>query len=315
MQSQRHVRRAGMRTGAVLVGLVSVGVLAGCVGTSDAGSGGEASGSVEDQSGAESFGLSPVDSVTELVPDDLKDKTLSVAIYTDGAPQQFLEDDKVVGIQADFAQAVSEVAGLDFSVAGIGSWDSIIPGLQTGRFDSAFADFGITEERQEVFDLVYQFDLPTGFAVQEGSDLSLEVESDLCGTTLATVAGSFFIDQVEDISARCVEDGNPEITIQTFPSQTDSILAVSTGRTQVYAVSSDQLAYAAEKENSGLQVEAFEYAPVPQGIGVTKDSPLGAVYVEALKVLIDDGTYQDILDKWGISTAAITADQVVINPL
>ncbi|QJU55128.1 ABC transporter substrate-binding protein [Herbiconiux sp. KACC 21604] len=300
-------------TATLVAAMATAALLAGCStpGSED----GTPTAGAESGSGAESFGLSPVDSVTALVPDDLAGKALTVAIYNDGAPQQFLEDGKLVGIQPDFAQAVAEVSGLDFQASGVGSFDSIIPGLQGGRYDAAFVDFGVTEERQEIVDLVFQFVLPTGFAVREGAELTLDTQSDLCGIKLATLAGSYFIDQVEAISEECVAGGEPAIDIQTFPTQTDAVLAVSTGRSDAYAVSSDQLAYAADQENAKLAVQAFEHEPLPQAIGVPKDSALGPVVVEALKVLIADGTYQKILDKWGISTAAITADQVVINPL
>lgn len=299
---------------AVFAGLAAAVLLVGCS-TSTDGADDSAGSSGSSQSGAESFGLSPVDSVTALVPDDIAGKTLDVAIYTDGAPLQFLEDGKVVGINADLAEAVSEVSGLDFNVIGVGSWDSIIPGVQTGRYDTAFAGFGITEERQAIFDLVYNFALPTGFASKADGGLEISEKSDLCGAQVGTLAGSFFIDQVQKISDSCASDGDPEITIQSFPAQTDAVLAVSTGRVDVYAVSSEQLAFAAAEEGSGLAVQPFVFDPIPHGVGVAKDSPLGPVFVESFKALIEDGTYAEILDKWGISSAAITADQIVINPL
>lgn len=314
MHVQQNVRKRGLWA-AIAGGALSLAMLAGCTAGTGNDSAGPSNDSGKSESGAEPFGLSPVDSVTALVPSDLKGKALTIAIYTDGAPQQYLEGKKVVGIQPDFAQAVSEVSGLTFNVKGVGSWDSIIPGVQTGRYDAAFADFGITKERQEAFDLVFMFVTPTGFAVKEGSDLQLKEQDDLCGIKVATLNGSSFIPDIEEISAACVDGGHPAIEIQTYPAQTDALLAVSTGRAEAFANTNDQLAWAASQDGSGITVQPFEYNPVPMAIGVPNDSPLGPLFVEALKTLMEDGTYQKILDKWGISSAAITPEQVVIDPL
>jgi hypothetical protein len=130
-----------------------------------------------------------VESVTALVPADLKDKTVTVAIYNDGAPQQFLENGKLVGIQPNFA------------------------------------DFGITKERQETIDMVFQFVSPTGFAAQKGSDLTVDEQGDLCGLGVAVPAGSSFLGDLGTISDLCVANGGPALVIQTFPTQTDGVFA------------------------------------------------------------------------------------------
>jgi len=317
MATIRSVSR--MRTLSILsIAAASALLLAGCTVDDGTGAGSDSTTSVatgKNLNGAESFGLKPADSVTKLVPSDLKGKTLTVALYNDGAPQDYIEDGKLVGIQADFAQAVSELSGLDFQFASVGSFDSLIPGLQSKRYDAAFVDFGATAERQKIVDLVHQFDLPTGFGVVAGSSLKIDTAEDLCGTTAGLAAGSYFIEQVQGISKDCTDAGKKAITVQAYPSESQSVLAVTSGRTQVYATSSDQLAFAASKSRSKLDVQKFTYKPIPQAIGVPKDSKLGPVIVAAVKEMIEDGSYAKILKKWDIETAAITADDVVINPV
>jgi polar amino acid transport system substrate-binding protein len=56
-----------------------------------------------------------------------------------------------------------------------------------------------------------------------------------------------------------------------------------------------------ELETVGLTVP-----PAPYGVGLRKDSTeLKAAIEDALQNIIDDGTYDDILDKWGLTSGAI----------
>jgi polar amino acid transport system substrate-binding protein len=67
------------------------------------------------------------------------------------------------------------------------------------------------------------------------------------------------------------------------------------------------MAGAVKKVGGGLSLvgDVYDAAPygiaVPKNAGTTKEAILGAV-----KALIADGTYQAILDKWGVANGAIT---------
>lgn len=306
--------RRGRHSGAALVvGLALIGGMSACGSDS---SGTTAAGKEQAaKAPAVGFGLSVDPEVAKLVPSSVKGKVLNNAIYNDGAPQQFLEHGKLVGIQPDLANAVSEVMGVKFKTIPVGSFDSIIPGLQGGRYDLAFADFGITAEREKVVDFVEQFTLGTSFGVKTGSGKAIAKEDDLCGVKLGTLAGSYFLDQVRAIGKRCVAARKPAITVQSYPTQSAAVLAVANSRADAYAVSTDQLAYAAKQTHGQMTAQPFVYEPIPQGVGIPKGSPLSKPLQAAIRALIRNGTYAKILDKWGISASAITADQVAINPV
>jgi len=256
-----------------------------------------------------------VQAVADLVPDDVKaEGKIDNAIYNDAAPQMFLEGGKLVGIQPDFAAAVSAVMGIEFNTVPVGSFDSIIPGLQGGRYDIAFSDFGITAEREKVVDLVVQFDLGTGFASKKGSGTTVAQASDLCGLRLGTLTGSYFLDQAKALSEQCRADGAEPIAIQAFPTQSTAVLAVTNGRTDLYASSSDQIAYVAKKEGAGVEAQSFAYEPIPQGIGLPESSPLGPAVQAAVRELIANGTYDEILAEWGLESSAVPAERIEIDP-
>jgi polar amino acid transport system substrate-binding protein len=58
------------------------------------------------------------------------------------------------------------------SNSSVGSFDSLIPGVVSGRFDMLTADLGVTEDRLEQVDFVTEFQVATAFAVKEGSDIT-----------------------------------------------------------------------------------------------------------------------------------------------
>lgn len=267
------------------------------------------------KSGTSQFGLKEDPEVAKLVPSEFTSGPVVNAIYNDAPPQNFLEDGELVGVQVDLAQALSEVMGITFEIESIGNFDTLIPGLQNGRYDISMSDFGVTLEREEVIDFVYIFDLGTSFAVKEGSDLKIAEGADLCGHSVGLLSGSYFLPQADALSAECEAAGEPPLEVQKYPTQSAAILAVKNNRVEAYGASSDQIGYLADQGNAGLSAQPFVYEAIPQGIGMPKDSELTPAVAEALKVLIEEGTYQEILDKWGIGAAAITADEVATTPV
>lgn len=314
LSNPRTGRRPARRIAAgTSIAVVALSLLSAC-GSGDDAAGSGASGEDAPPAASE-FGLETDAAVAELVPAEFKDAPAVNAIYNDAPPQNFLEDGKLVGVQVDLNQALSEIMGIEFKVESIGNFDTIIPGLQNGRYDVAMSDFGVTKEREEVIDFVYMFDLGTSFAVKEGSDLTFEEGTDLCGHSVGLLAGSYFLPQADALSADCEAAGEEPLAVQSFPTQSAAILAVKNNRVEAYGASSDQIGYLADQDGAGLSAQPFVYEAIPQGIGFPKGSELAPAVEAGLKALIEEGPYQEILDKWGIGSAAITADEVTTSPV
>jgi polar amino acid transport system substrate-binding protein len=52
------------------------------------------------------------------------------------------------------------------------------------------------------------------------------------------------------------------------------------------------------------------YGTAPYGIAMPKDLKLEKPVLDALKVLMSNGKYKEILTKWGIQSGAITNPQI-----
>lgn len=309
MTTHQHPHRT---TGMLAIALTGVLALAGCADpepTEAAADGGrQATGGSMITT---SWGQEPVDAVVELLPEDLRGGTITNAVYNDFPPQEFLEGNTLVGIQPDIALALSEVMGVTFDNIGTGNFDSIIPGLMSGRYDMASADFGVTTERLEQVDFVTQFAIGTGFAVKEGSDVTIDDPMDLCGLSIGLQAGSYYIDQVEAASADCEEAGEEAIQVQTFPNDGARTLALTNGRIDTTGTNEDVLAYQIATGNVAMELQELVYEPVTQAIALPDDSPLGPAVEAAMKEIVNNGTYQQILDKWGVAHLAYDSSEHV----
>jgi polar amino acid transport system substrate-binding protein len=251
-----------------------------------------------------SWGQKPVESVAALVPAEFKNKPIANAIYNNFPPQEFLEGQTLVGIQPDIALAVSEVMGVKLNNASVGSFDSLTPGVASGRYNMSSADFGVTKDRLKQVDFVTEFKIGTGFAVKKGSGITIGKATDLCGHSVGVQAGSYFIDQINGANAQCTSAGLAPIKLQTYPDDGARILAISNGRVQVPATTQDALEYTIKSQNVPLELQSFVYKPLEQAIVIPDGSALGPAVEAAMKEIVKNGTYAKIMKKWGAQSIA-----------
>jgi polar amino acid transport system substrate-binding protein len=73
------------------------------------------------------------------------------------------------------------------------------------------------------------------------------------------------------------------------------------------------VAYAVKQTNGQLELLGDIYDSAPYGYVVNKDqTDFAQALAGAVGALIADGTYKQILDKWGVSAGAI--DNPAVNP-
>ena len=102
------------------------------------------------------------------VPSAIKSKgTLTVAADATYAPNEFIGGNgkTVEGMDPDLAQALAGVMGLKVKVVNA-SFDGIIPGLASGKYDLGMSSFTDTKERQKTVDFVTYFSAGTSFYVK-----------------------------------------------------------------------------------------------------------------------------------------------------
>lgn len=242
------------------------------------------------------------------VPQEIRDRgTLVVASDASYAPNEFFDEDgkTIIGTDADLAKALGTTLGLEIELKNA-TFDSIIPGLDAGKFDIALSSFTDTKEREETVDMVTYLTAGTGFYTTADSPTEVETVADLCGKKVAVQKGTV---QQEDVEAQNKECDEP-IDIQVFTQQTDVDLALTSGKAQVALADSPVALYAVKQSDGTLQSTGKDYDSAPYGIAVNKELGITEAIQAAVQVMIDDGTYAAILEKWNLTSGAIEESKI-----
>jgi polar amino acid transport system substrate-binding protein len=241
------------------------------------------------------------------VPAKIKAKgTLIVAADATYAPNEFIGSDgkTVVGMDPDLAQAIGKQLGLKMKVVNA-TFDTIIPGLQAGKYDLGMSSFTDTKAREKVVDFVTYFSAGTSFYVKVRGGPNIQSLADLCGRTVSVEKGTTEQSDATAQNAKCKKAGKSGVTILAFPDQNSANLAISSGRAQVGMADSPVAAYQVKESNGQFKLSGKPYGAAPYGIAIPKGSGMAQPVLAAVKALIANGQYMAILKKWGIASGAI----------
>ncbi|MCU1437118.1 MAG: hypothetical protein JWP66_205 [Naasia sp.] len=283
--------------------LIAVGALAAC------------SGGAADPGGSSGGGSAPTADVDKAaaaaLPEKYKENGIKFASDIANPPMEFYdEDQEIQGFDFDLMNEMGARLGVEVTM-NQQAWDTIIPSLQSNKWDAIIAGMNDTEEREEVLDFVDYFYGGFGILVQKGNPDGITSAEDLCGKKVAvqkaTVQGEILTERAKDCPS------GTTITLVELPSELDSQTALRAGQASAEVVDAYVAAYAAQAAGDG---EFFELVtdpdnpaglnPVYTGIGVLKKTEgLAEALQLALQAVIDDGTYQELLDKWNLADFAV----------
>jgi polar amino acid transport system substrate-binding protein len=308
--STRRSRNAAWST--ALGGIAIAALLTGCSGGPSApqpGSADEESSTIPDTSKILDA-VKTDDALAKLVPADIADAGLiTVGSNVQSAPNNFYAEDgsTVIGSDHDLITAIGAKLGLDVEYSNL-DFASLITSLQSGRVDVTIAAMNDTAERQASIDFVDYLTSGITLMVQKGNPAKITGPDTLCGKSIAVVTGTSQQTFAEATSASCVADGEKAVEIAVTDSDAQN-------QTQLIVNDLPSAVYISKTTKDG---KAFEVVPgdvidgAPYGIGVNKDNPeLRDAIAAALDSIIDDGTYGDILDAWGIESGEVT--EAVVN--
>jgi polar amino acid transport system substrate-binding protein len=250
--------------------------------------------------------------VAALVPAAIKSKgTLNVATEAQYAPNEFLASDghTIIGMDADLVTAIAQTMGLKAKFTNA-TFEAIIPGLAGGRYDLGASSFTDTKEREKTVDFVDYFNAGISFYAKSSANPGVNTVADLCGKTVGVEKGTVEQEESEAQSKKCTKEGKKSVTVLSFPGQNAVNLAVSSGRAELGMADSPVVAYQIKQSNGAFKLIGKTYAFAPYGLAIPKTTGITQSVNDALKVLIENGKYKQILEKWGVQEGAITAPKI-----
>jgi polar amino acid transport system substrate-binding protein len=242
-----------------------------------------------------------------LLPAAIRTKgSVTVALDATYPPDEFVAADghTVEGMDADLSNALGQVLGLKVTLQNA-TFDTIIPGLLSGKFDVGSSSFTDTKAREQQVDFVTYFSSGEGFYEATSDTATFNGLDSLCGHTVSVESGTTEQSDAQGQVKTCQNEGKPADNVLVFQDQSGANLAVSSGRAQVGFSDSQVAAYIVQQSKGQFKVTGQPFATAPYGIAMPKGGLAKAV-LAAMKDLLANGTYLKILTKWNIQSGAIT---------
>lgn len=258
-------------------------------------------------------------SLHDKLPADIKSKgQLTMATDPTYAPIEFAKaGGGYQGFDIDLANAIGKKLGVKIVVQKA-VFDTILTGLNAGRFDFSMSAFTDNSEREKGNDFVTYFKAGTSIGVKKGNPKGIKSQSDLCGLKVGAERGTIQAKALTDTTAdgaitlkgQCLKDKKKAPIPVLLPDQAGVNNAVVAGRADAFTGDTPVVAYQGKLEGGQIELAGATTDEAPYGIAFKKGSPLASVFQEAMTQLMQDGTYTKIINAWGLQAGAITDSKI-----
>ena len=210
-----------------------------------------------------------------------------VRMGTEGAypPYNFVNDaGEIDGFERQVGDKLCEIAKLKCEWVK-NDWDSIIPNLVSGNYDTIIAGMSITEERDQVIDFTEEYFPPDPTAYVALSDAGDDVINGIVAAQTGTIQAAY----VADSGATLVEFKTPD----------ETVAAVRSGEAD--AVFADSAFLKKFVEESGGELKVIKTVRVGGGIGIgvrESDGELKGKLNAAIASMKADGSLNEMIAKW-----------------
>ncbi|MBP5492037.1 MAG: basic amino acid ABC transporter substrate-binding protein [Clostridiales bacterium] len=205
-------------------------------------------------------------------------------------PYEYYEGTKIVGIDAEIAEAVAKKLGLELEIQDV-EFDSIIAGVQSNKYDIGMAGMTVTEERKQAvnFSSTYATGIQAIIVAEDSpiTDIDTMIGGDYkVGVQTGTTGDIYITDEVGDERVVRFSKGN------------DAVLALSTGKVDAVVIDNEP-AKSFVAANEGLKILETPYAVEDYAMCINKNNTeLLNEINKALAELTEDGTIAAIIEKY-----------------
>ncbi|MEU4270718.1 ABC transporter substrate-binding protein [Streptomyces sp. NPDC026092] len=260
-----------------------------------------------------------VDSIAAKVPEKIRQRGTLEIVDSSGsaAPLTFYATDNktVIGVETDIASLVADVLGLKLKINTV-SWENIFVGLDSAKYDVGFSNITVTEERKDKYDFATYRKDDLAFESKKGSGLKVAGPADVAGRKVAVSSGTNQEKLLVEWSKENEKAGRKPVDIAYYQNASDTYLALQSGRIDLFLGPNPTAAYHAASTGKTEVVGTYSGAGASlQGLiaaTTKKDSGLVEPLADALNQVIENGTYAEVLKRWGLTAEAVTRSE--INP-
>ncbi|TMV88391.1 transporter substrate-binding domain-containing protein [Thioclava sp. BHET1] len=209
----------------------------------------------------------------------------TVRMGTEGAypPYNFIDDNgQVAGFERELGDKLCEMEKLTCTWV-TNDWDSIIPNLLSGNYDTIMAGMSITKEREKsiAFTQAYYPPAPSAY-------LAMTPDANIKGGVIAAQTGTIQAAHISETGA----------TLAEYATLDDTIAAVKNGEADAVFADKDAL-------KPFVGTEGFQFVgqdiPLGEGIGIglrKSDTELKAKFNDGISKMKADGSLNKMIKKY-----------------
>lgn len=214
---------------------------------------------------------------------------LVMATNAEFPPYEFHEGDKIVGIDAEIAQAIADELGMELEIEDI-AFDSIIPEIVSGKADMGLAGMTVTDERKQNVDFSDTYAAASQkIIVKEDSEIT--TPDDLAGIIVGVQLGT-----TGDLYVSDLEEENT--TVERYSKGFEAVQALSQGKIDAVVIDGEP-AKTFVSQTEGLKILEESFTDEEYAIAVKKgNTELLDKINAALKTLKENGTLDEIVAKY-----------------
>lgn len=272
--------------------------------------------------------LGKVDRIANQVPSDMK--TLQIATDATYEPNEFVDpaSGAITGWDVDFGIALCKVMGVTCTFQNV-SFDTIIAQLKApnSRYQFSLSSWTPTQDRESGgIDFISYYKAGESWIVKSSGGPTVKSSVDMCGKNVAVESGTTeesdawaFMGQgvggapIAGKSDGCKTAGKADIKVLSFEKQTEANSALLSGRADIGWLDQPVAAYQVKQSGGNFKLSGQPCSVSPYGIALLKGSKLEQPLTDAVKYLIENGFYKQVLDKWGVADGAIKSSDVKLN--
>jgi len=261
---------------------------------------------------AVSLGLAGGAAIAQDCPADLptiEPGKLTMSINATLPPRQFIDSSgNLQGLHPDLGNEIAKRLCLEPVYVNVG-FEVQIPGLASKRWDMVNTGMYYKPDRAKIMQMVPYVVNALAIVVQGGNPMNVTGYESLAGQPVGTEISGFADKLIREINDNQVAAGLASMDIQAFNTFGDAFAALGAGQVKAVFGPDATAAYLAERGPFAVGASGLNPGlPSSFGFDGATGEVLANAVADALRAMVKDGTYNDMMSSYGATQIQNWAD-------
>jgi|TARA_B100000768_G_C11280805_1_gene378490 polar amino acid transport system substrate-binding protein len=261
---------------------------------------------------AVSLGLAGGAAIAQDCPADLptiEPGKLTMSINATLPPRQFIDSSgNLQGLHPDLGNEIAKRLCLEPVYVNVG-FEVQIPGLASKRWDMVNTGMYYKPDRAKIMQMVPYVVNALAIVVQGGNPMNVTGYENLAGQPVGTEISGFADKLIREINDNQVAAGLASMDIQAFNTFGDAFAALGAGQVKAVFGPDATAAYLAERGPFAVGASGLNPGlPSSFGFDGATGEVLANAVADALRAMVKDGTYNDMMSSYGATQIQNWAD-------